>query len=119
MTGLGELETRVMDVLWLVQAPISVRAVHTELARERDLAYTTVLTVLDRLTKKSLVSRVRHGRLWLYSAEYSREDLVARRVLDLLGTEPQARRAALAEVIGRLPQSDRGALIELLTRTAS
>lgn len=108
-----------MDVLWHVEAPSSVRVVHTELATERDLAYTTVMTVLDRLTKKGLVSRVRQGRQWLYSPVHSREDLVAKEVMDLLGAEPQARRAAWAEIVGRLPQSDRGLLMELLTRAAS
>ncbi len=108
-----------MDVLWRVPAPSSVRAVHTELAQERDLAYTTVMTVLDRLEKKGLVSRVRQGRQWLYSPLQTREDLVAGEVLELLGPEPQARRAALAEIIHRLPAEDRIVLKSLLRRAAS
>lgn len=108
-----------MDVLWQVGAPSSVREVHTALAQERDLAYTTVMTVLDRLAKKGVVSRVRDGRQWLYSPSRSREDLVAGEVLDLLGAEPQVRCAVLAEIIHRLSQADRGLLRELLMREAS
>jgi hypothetical protein len=46
---LGELETSVLEVLWAAKAPQSVREVHAALERRRPLAYTTILTVLDRL----------------------------------------------------------------------
>lgn len=114
MAVLGELESSVMDVLWRADGSASVRAVHTELARTRDLAYTTVMTVLDRLEKKSLVSRVRQGRQWLYSPSQTREDLIAGEVLELLGDDPAARSAVWAEIIGRLPIVDRDTLKKLL-----
>ncbi|MDO5681447.1 MAG: BlaI/MecI/CopY family transcriptional regulator [Propionibacteriaceae bacterium] len=119
MAVLGELESSVMDVLWRVDGAVSVRDVHTEIARSRDLAYTTVMTVLDRLEKKSLVSRVRQGRQWLYSPSQTREDLIAGEVLELLGDDPAARHAVWAEIIGRLPSVDRDALKELLGRPPS
>lgn len=97
-----------MDVLWHVGHSASVRDVHTELAIERDLAYTTVMTVLDRLAKKSLVSRVRQGRQWLYSPVQSRVDLIADEVMELLGEDPRVRESILGEVLRRLPPSDRG-----------
>ncbi|WP_425307712.1 BlaI/MecI/CopY family transcriptional regulator [Ammonicoccus fulvus] len=108
MAVLGELESRVMDVLWRVREPSSVRDVHTELAIHRDLAYTTVMTVLDRLAKKGLVSRVRQGRQWLYSPAQSRVDLLADEVLELLSEDHRVREAVLGEVLRRLPASDRG-----------
>ena len=115
----GELETRVMELLWHFRVPVSVRVVHTELLTERDLAYTTVMTVLDRLAKKELVSRVRKGRQWLYSPAMSREDLVAEEVLKLLGAESSVRRAALAEIVHRLSRADRWFLAQVLSREAS
>ncbi|MGH2544316.1 MAG: BlaI/MecI/CopY family transcriptional regulator, partial [Ardenticatenaceae bacterium] len=49
---LGELELAVMEVVW-EQAPVTVRDVLTQLNQgERDLAYTTVLTVMRRLAEK-------------------------------------------------------------------
>ena len=52
---LGELEQAVMDHLWSAPEPQTVRQVHEALSARRDLAYTTVMTVLQRLAKKNLV----------------------------------------------------------------
>lgn len=75
MPILGDLEQAVMDVLWARQAPTSVRDVHEELARSRSIAYTTVMTVLDRLSKKGIVTRSLDGRAWLYRPARTRVDL--------------------------------------------
>ena len=53
--------------------------------REREIAYTTVMTVLDRLAKKGLVTRDRDGRAWRYFPADTREALTAqtmRRTMD-------------------------------------
>lgn len=55
----------------------SVREVLEGLPAGRDLAYTTVMTVLDRLTKKQLVTRARDGRAWRYRPAGTRESLTA------------------------------------------
>jgi predicted transcriptional regulator len=80
---LGELERAVMDVLWARGQPVSVRTVHGDL-EGRDLAYTTVMTVLSRLADKHLVHRKRQGRAWLYEPAASREDYVAELMLEAL-----------------------------------
>jgi predicted transcriptional regulator len=72
---LGELEQRVMEVLWEA-APLPVREVQRRLGRGR-LAYTTVMTTLDRLYKKHLLAREKAGLAYLYRpaidrAEYQR-----------------------------------------------
>jgi predicted transcriptional regulator len=71
---LGELETRLMELLWM-ESPMSVRV-----ACERvggGLAYTTIMTTLDRLHKKRLLRRHKDGNAFLYEpamdrAEYQR-----------------------------------------------
>jgi predicted transcriptional regulator len=80
---LGELERTVMEVLWDHAEPCLVRDVVRALAA-RDLAYTTVMTVLDRLEKKGVVRRERDGRAWRYEAVSSREGYVAQLMLDAL-----------------------------------
>ena len=80
---LGELERTVMDVLWDRGEPCLVRDVVHALA-SRDLAYTTVMTVLDRLEKKGVVRRRRDGRAWRYEAVSSRDGYVAQLMLDAL-----------------------------------
>lgn len=80
---LGELERAVMEVLWDRGEPCLVRDVVRALAG-RDLAYTTVMTVLDRLEKKDVVRRQRDGRAWRYEAVSSREGYIAQLMLDAL-----------------------------------
>ncbi len=55
LTRLGELERSVMDHLWSAGDPQTVRQVHEALSARRELAYTTIMTVLQRLAKKNLV----------------------------------------------------------------
>ena len=72
---LGELERAIMDVLWESRDPLTVRQVSGALT-ERDLAHTTVMTVLDRLAKKGFARRERDGRAWRYRAAETREAYV-------------------------------------------
>ncbi len=68
---LPELELECMKALW-ESGELSVRAVRDHLAPRRPLAYTTVLTVLDRLARKGVVARRKVGRAHLYHALYTR-----------------------------------------------
>jgi predicted transcriptional regulator len=87
VTRLGELERAVMDVLWDHSPPaatgLTVRDV-AEALHDRGLAYTTVMTVLDRLAGKGMVRRERTGRAWSYRPAASREAYIARLMLDAL-----------------------------------
>lgn len=76
-TSLGDLERVVMDTLWSYGPELSVRDVMDQMSGEKDLAYTTIMTVLDRLAKKGLADRTRDGRAWRYTAASSREELAA------------------------------------------
>jgi len=80
---LGDLERAVMDALWDRAQPATVREVADALAA-RKLAYTTVMTVLDRLTAKGFVTRERVGRAWSYRPAASREAYIAQLMLDAL-----------------------------------
>jgi len=72
---LGSLELRVLRALWL-GAPATVRTVLERVNETRDspLAYTTVMTVLDRLHSKGLVARAREGRAYEYAPVHADED---------------------------------------------
>jgi predicted transcriptional regulator len=72
-TPLGELEAAVLAALWSSASPLSVRDVLACLPRRPPLAYTTVLTVLDRLHEKDLVVREKQGKAFLYRPRVSRE----------------------------------------------
>lgn len=109
-TDLGDLERACMEVLWAAPAPLAVREVHEALS-DRGLAYTTVMTVLDRLSKKGLAERERDGRAWRYAAASTKEELTAsalhRTLLSLDGTD---RKAAMMHFLGAV---DAGAIADL------
>jgi len=74
---LGDLEKSVMDVLW-EKGEATGRQVFEEIGKRRPLAFTTILTVMDRLLKKGLIKRIKKGRLFVYAPSMSKEDFVAR-----------------------------------------
>jgi predicted transcriptional regulator len=84
MTGLGELEAAVMQVLWASAEPRSVRDVLDSLNEKRSLAYTTILTVLDNLHRKGWVARDKVGRAFLYRASETRDQATARALREIL-----------------------------------
>jgi predicted transcriptional regulator len=99
---LGDLETAVMEILWAhPEQAMSVREVHERLARRRDLAYTTVMTVLDRLSKKDIVHRELEGRAWLYRPARTRVDLVAGEIGELLAWLSPTERTEVLTQFGR------------------
>src|SRR5579863_8498850 len=67
--ALGPLEIAVMEILW-DRGEINVHDVVEKL--DRPLAYTTVMTTLDRLFKKGLLSRHKSERAFLYSTRQTR-----------------------------------------------
>jgi predicted transcriptional regulator len=81
--ALGELERAVMAQLWASEAPLTVREVHDRL--DRELAYTTVMTVLGRLATKGIVRQERDGKAYRYTAASTREQMTASLMLDALG----------------------------------
>jgi predicted transcriptional regulator len=116
VNGLGELERGVMEQLWSSPGTLSVREVHAALGRDRELAYTTVMTVLDRLAKKGLVVRERDKRAYRYAAAQSREDLVAEVMHTALTEDPAERTAALVAFVGRVTREDAEAMRAALAR---
>jgi predicted transcriptional regulator len=109
--ALGDLEREIMTRLWAAGEPLTVRQVHEALSRERDLAYTTVMTVLDRLAKKGLVRQQKADRAYRYSATRTREEMTAAVMLDALSATPD-QDAALAYFLGQLPPDALAAAIE-------
>ncbi len=108
MNRLGELERAIMDVLWESSAPMTVRQVGNRLT-DRDLAHTTVMTVLDRLAKKGFARRQRAGRAWLYRPAESREAYVAELMLTALG-QTGDRQAALTRFARSVTDAEARAL---------
>lgn len=123
---LGDLERAIMDRLWAIDPPtpeaaMSVREIHESISQERDIAYTTVMTVLDRLTKKGLVTRERDGRAWRYLPESTSEELTAHLLRDSLDhIDTSDRRAAMLHFLDSASAAEiddlKAALAELESR---
>jgi predicted transcriptional regulator len=112
--SLGRLEFRLMQILWS-RGESNVRDVIQWL--DRPLAYTTVMTTLDRLYKKGLLERRMPERAFLYSARMSREDWVRTRagslVAGFLAGPPPERDLLLSSFLEAVGEHDAQLLDEL------
>lgn len=101
-----------MDVLWDSAESLTVRQVGSYLV-DRDLAHTTVMTVLDRLAKKGFAVRQRNGRAWHYQAAANRESYVTELMLHALD-QTGDRSAALTSFAQRVSDSEAEVLRQAL-----
>ena len=115
----GELEAVVMDRLWDHGEVCTVRDIFDELAADRVIAYTTVLSTMDNLHRKGWLARERVGKAYHYRPTLTREehsarlmrdafesggdtDLVLTYFLDQMNDDESAQvRATLRRLIGR------------------
>lgn len=81
---LGELESAVMEVLWIEPAQ-TVNGVEERLKDNREIAHTTVLTTLDRLYQKGYLTREKEAKAFVYSPRYTREEFERTMAQEVLG----------------------------------
>jgi predicted transcriptional regulator len=80
--GFGDLEAVIMERVWDCEEAVTVREIFDDLAEERQIAYTTVLSTMDNLHRKKWLQRERSGRAYLYTAAMSREERSAKLMRD-------------------------------------
>jgi len=97
------LELRCLTALWQL-GEANVQAVRDHLAPQKPLAYTTVMTMLERLTRKRILERRKVGRSFLYRPLVSRD---------------QIRALAVRELLDSLFDGDARALVDFLTGTSA
>ncbi|WP_327582365.1 BlaI/MecI/CopY family transcriptional regulator [Nonomuraea sp. NBC_00507] len=107
--GLGELESAIMDRMWATNAPASVRDVLEHIRKDRPLAYTTVMTVMDNLHTKGLLKRKPVGRAYIYEAVSSKEAYTADVMRESLARSGN-RAATLVHFLERLTPEEASAL---------
>lgn len=113
LARLGSLEAQAMTALWAHGGWLTPREVLGKLASERDLAYTTVMTILVRLWRKGMLERRKDGRAFVYRAVENREEWAARRMDELLSVAGD-RAEALSRFVSTIPPADRDQLRRLL-----
>jgi predicted transcriptional regulator len=77
MPRFGQLEEQVMLRVWAADHPVQVREVREALRPDRELAHTTVMTVLDKLFRKGWLRRETSGRAYRYWPVMSRDSYTA------------------------------------------
>lgn len=97
---LSQLQVAVMRVLWS-EGEATTAAVHERMGKPRDLAYTTVATLLSRLEKRGLVRSAKDGR---------------ERVFEPLVSETDVQRHMVSDLVSNLFRGDPGALVSHLVR---
>ncbi|TFD60187.1 transcriptional regulator [Cryobacterium suzukii] len=120
MGSLGVLERLMMDVLWDSSTPLTANELKESLTHPnlsstptKQLATTTVLTVLSRLETKGFVARDRGVRPHAYTAVMTRAAHTAGLMHEVLGQVPD-RQAALARFIGDVTPQEAETLRQLL-----
>ncbi len=112
--ALGKLERQVLDEAWQ-RGEVSVRDIYLVFGEK--IAYTTLMTTLDRLYKKQLLDRRKDGRAFLYAPAVSREEFehgIKEDVIDgLLGRNAEGIAPVLACIVDTLSRRDRESLDEL------
>ena len=100
---LGQLEARVIQAVWHLGRRVPARAVHEVVAREHQVALLTVVTVLNKLVAKGLLTRAKREDLLHYEARMSEEAFTAhasRRLVEgILSLDSQAVAASLVDVL--------------------
>ncbi|MFI0989245.1 BlaI/MecI/CopY family transcriptional regulator [Streptomyces exfoliatus] len=106
---LGELEDAVMTRVWQWNRPVTVREVLEDLQRERSIAYTTVMTVMDNLHQKGWVRREVEGRAYRYTAVSTRAAYAAA-LMNEAWAQSDNPAAALIAFFGMMSHDQREAL---------
>src|SRR5512140_3612283 len=118
LVPLGELEGPVLESLW-EDGELSTPVVYERIGKPRGLAYTTILTVLQRLHKKGLAGRREEGRAHIYFAAVSRDEFSRRRGQALAASLAGLGEAGLAGFLAEAERGDSGVFDLLKAKLAS
>lgn len=110
---LGPLETRLLELLWSRRQPTTAGQIQRA---HPTLAYTTIMTTLDRLYRKGLLLRAKDGRAFAYAARYTRAELLSEmisgHVAELLAAADEGT-LLLSTLVRTVGRSDAALLDEL------
>lgn len=112
-SGLGPLETRLLELLWARACATTVRDLQGACP---GLAYNTIMTTLDRLYRKQLLLRRRDGRAFAYEPRCTRDELlselVSGQVSEMLGAS-QRSSVILSTLVRAVCETDAALLDQL------
>lgn len=80
---LGDLESDVMESIW-EKEKATVRDIHDRLKKDREIAYTTVMTVMSRLADKGLLEKDKEGAAYVYRPAFSKREFTQSTVIKVI-----------------------------------
>lgn len=107
-----------MERLWSRNGPAYVREILEDLQRERPLAYTTVMTVMDNLHRKGMLVREKDGRAYRYRPAQSRDEHTAALMGQVLAGSSNPS-STLLHFMEQVPPEELALLLEALGKNAS
>jgi predicted transcriptional regulator len=100
---LGALEMEIMQLIWARTNPVTVKEIYRVLAARREIAYTTVMTTMLRLSEKSMLHREqiaeRFNAAYVYTALLRHQDVLLARVEQVLASADEVERQYVAAAI--------------------
>jgi predicted transcriptional regulator len=100
---LGDLEARIMHVVWTLDRPAPARVIHAVVVKKHKVEPLTVITVLNKLVAKGLLTRKKREDLFHYEASFTEAEfmtLASRRVVEgILSFGPEAVAASMIDVL--------------------
>ena len=115
MRSFGPLEREIMQAIWEAPSPVNGHEIAAALPRSGSIAYTTLITVVERLREKGLLTRERDGRSYRYAAAIPEDQYAAVLMVQVLESSHD-RTGALLRFAGHLDPGDAAALREALER---
>lgn len=115
---LGQLEKEVMEIIWSSNIPISVKSVHEIISKKRKTAYTTIMTIMGRLTSKGLLKRKEEEKAYLYQSIYSKDKFLTKAsqqiIKNFVSSFGDTAIAHFAEEVEKIPEEKRDKLLKML-----
>ncbi|CAN5768205.1 hypothetical protein BH23GEM8_BH23GEM8_05880 [soil metagenome] len=115
---LGDLEARVMHVVWAIDNPATARTIHKRVFPDHPVALHTVITVLNKLVAKGLLCRQKTEAVLHYSACFSevefRQEMAQRAVTGILSLGQQAVAASFVDVLAKRDPAQLAALLHMI-----
>lgn len=102
----GKLESELMEIIW-ARGPITVKRAQYFLNKNHNYAYTTVMTVMNRLSEKSILAREKKGHSFVYSSTIEKEGFLNQAVDKIISSLLKDYGEITAKTFQRLRKSSR------------
>jgi len=103
----GKLEARILEIIW-ADGPMTVKRALYHLNKNQDYAYTTVMTVMNRLARKGILDRELKGKSFVYAPAMSKDEFLELAVMDILGGLARDYEKLTFKTISQLKKHRRG-----------